>query len=290
MQARQAAVRRVEVPPQDDRPVIAADGGRGLGVADHAVAGDRLAEQVRVAFGVGGERGRLLRGDLRRVHPGDALRLRQLRVPGAEPQPHVAVVHRRAASERATGNGHVVLGGLVAGQPGLEPHEQRRVRGHGVPGRDAVDVLARGRQAGPHEPAPGRPPAQRGRDIKRPGGLECGHRRAPDQGALDRGEPGLVIGGDVQAQVVVIDGRQLEPGQCGGGGHRGGDPQHLGEVAVSPGGGEQQPGGLPRVAALQRPQRGFEQPGVRRRRGAVDVEKQQPAEPRRHRVAGSVPG
>ena len=82
-------------------------------------------EQVRVAFRVGGELAHLLRRDLRRVHAGHAFPLRQLPVPGAEPQPHVADVHGRAARERAVGDRHVVLAGLVAAQAGLEPHEER---------------------------------------------------------------------------------------------------------------------------------------------------------------------
>ena len=252
---------------------------------DHAVVGDRLAEQVRVAFRVGGELAHLLGRDLRRVHAGHALRLRQLPVPGAEPQPHVADVHGRAARERAVGDRHVILAGLVAAQGRLEPHEKRRAPGHRLAAGDAVDVLAPGGQPGSGEPGPGLPPAQRAGDVKLPACLRGGERRAPGERGLDRREPRLVIGGEVQAQVVVVDHGLLEVGKRRRGRDRRGDPEHVSEVPRSPGRGEQQPGRPPRVAALQRAQRGLEQPGVRRRRVACDVEEQQPVELRGDQVA-----
>src|SRR6202012_5519516 len=137
----QAAVGRVEVAAQDQRAVVTAGGGRGLGVTDDTVAGDRLAEEPRVAGRVGGEGGRLIRGDLRRVHAGDPFPRGQLAVPGVQAQPQVADVHGGAVRERAAGDGDVVLDGLVALQAGLEPHEQRGSGGDGVPTGDAVDVL-----------------------------------------------------------------------------------------------------------------------------------------------------
>ena len=62
VQAGLAAVDGVEVAADDQRLAVAARPGGGLGVADHAVAVDRLAEEVGVAFGVGGEARRPARG------------------------------------------------------------------------------------------------------------------------------------------------------------------------------------------------------------------------------------
>ena len=196
-------------------------------------------------------------------------------------------MHGRPAGERAAGDRHVVLTGLVAAQARSEPHIQRRVRGHRTAVRDAADVLAAGRQPGADEPGPRLPQAQHGRDVERPR-RSVGQRRAAGERGLDRGESCLVVGGEVQAQVVVVERRLLEGGQRRRGRDRRRHPEHVGEVPGSPGGGEQQPGGPPRVAALERAQRGLEQPRVGRRGTAVDVEEQQPAEPGRHRVAVGV--
>ena len=78
MKSRLASVDRVEVAPDDHRLSVPSGARRGLRVSNHAVAADRLAEEVRVAFGVGGEVLELLGRDLRRVHPGDPFAFREL--------------------------------------------------------------------------------------------------------------------------------------------------------------------------------------------------------------------
>ena len=109
-----AAVDGVEVAADDQRLAVPPGAGGGLRVADHAVAADRLAEQVGVALGVGGEARDLLGVTCGRVHARHPFALAKVLVPAVEPQAHVADLHRRASGERPVGDRHVVLGRLVA--------------------------------------------------------------------------------------------------------------------------------------------------------------------------------
>ena len=111
-----------------------------------------------------------------------------------------------------------------------------------------------------------------------------------NQRRLDLGQGALVVAGQVQAQVVVIDRGQLNVGERARLRDRGVGAEQLGEVAVTPARGEQQPVGSPAVAARERPQRRLEDPRVPVGGRAANVEEQQPVVAWRDRVAVGVDG
>ena len=111
-----------------------------------------------------------------------------------------------------------------------------------------------------------------------------------DQRRLYLREALFVVAGEVQAEVVVVDRRQLEVGQPLGLRDRRGGPQSALEVPGSPSGGEQQARWPPSVRALERAKRGLEDPSVSWRGITSDVEEQQPVEAGRDRVSVRVSG
>ena len=95
-----AAVDGVEVAADDQRPAAPTGQRRGLSVADDTVALDRLVDLAGVRRGVGGEVPEPPRGDLRGVHPGDALAAGEL-APGTieVPQPALHAASTDAGPE-----------------------------------------------------------------------------------------------------------------------------------------------------------------------------------------------
>ena len=108
---------------------------------------------------------------------------------------------------------------------------------------------------------------------------------AVDECQLDVCEPLLVVAGEVEAEVVVVEGRQLEVRELLRARDRRGDAEHLLEVVRPPADREQQPVRAPRIRPLERPQRRLERPYVVRARLAEEVEEEQAVEARRDRVA-----
>ena len=159
---------------------------------------------------------------------------------------------------------------------------------NGIACRNPAGVLALRGQARADEPGPRLAPPQGARHVER--AVRAGQRGTAHQRGLDRGQPRLVVAGEVQAQVIVVDHGQLEVRQRRRDRDRRGDVQRVREIRLAPPGGEQQPGGRPGVGALECAQRRLEDAGAGRRRVPVDVEEQQPVVQRRDRVAVLVAG
>ncbi len=100
--------------------------------------------------------------------------------------------------------------------------------------------------------------------------VRSGELLAVQQRRLDRGESLLVVTREVQAQVVVVDRRQLEVRKAPGLRDRRRGPQKPLEIAGAPAGGEQQPARTPPVARARasaaRPRAAARRPAWERRR------------------------